>query len=466
MEGNLQWELDEQFMRLETKWRQKAKQRWFEEFDENIRFFHLTAILQSKANFIHSINDGNGNVLTEWELIAENQDICRLPSPKEIRAVVFNMASFKSPGPDGQKRGMQLRSVTAYPNLKNGLARLKEYPGYGKMQSSVRSLLHWEPVYQSHHYQPSVFGRNHGSQYSKTTLQAYFQLQWNPSSRIGLPPSQENSQPKRRIAPSNKFPIQQTKSLTYWVETTHHVFLCCPFSERVWMLSKWQLRLHPLSHLSIREWFLTISDPHSCFYPDCEMQQEFITSWALTLELIWKARNDRIHGKETQAPEMIAKVVRKNATAYLNARNSRKMKIQTNCKWMPPPAESTEIFTYDASPAELRVIRIAVEKVNSVDKDDAIFESDSAVAIKWITNPTEESDRAATFDIEEIRRIWEYRPNWKFRKIPRLYNGLAHGVSKWAHGANWDDPIPPPIFPNSVFCDEGPISLELLRCDL
>ncbi|KAL0431246.1 UNVERIFIED_CONTAM: hypothetical protein Sradi_0750600 [Sesamum radiatum] len=136
------------------------------------------------------------------------------------------------------------------------------------------------------------------------------------------------------------------------------------------------------------------------------------------------------------------------------------MKIQTNCKWMPPPAgcikinsdvafnedkavaafivrnqdgfillaESIEIFTYDASLAELRAIRIAVEKVNSPDKDDAIFESDSAVAIKWITNPTEEPDRAATFDIEEIRRIWEYRPNWKFRKIPRLCNGLAHGV--------------------------------------
>ncbi|KAL0416868.1 UNVERIFIED_CONTAM: hypothetical protein Slati_3518700 [Sesamum latifolium] len=107
-----------------------------EEGDANTKFFHLTAILQSKVNFIHSIRMKEGSMTTEWELIGnefvdffqnlfiteflyntldfleflqelmprvistcDNQDVCRLPSTEEIKDV-FEMASFKSPGPD------------------------------------------------------------------------------------------------------------------------------------------------------------------------------------------------------------------------------------------------------------------------------------------------------------------------------------------------------------------------------
>ncbi|KAL0352596.1 UNVERIFIED_CONTAM: hypothetical protein Scaly_1648300 [Sesamum calycinum] len=230
----LQTELDEQLTRLQIKWQQKVKQRWFENGDANTKFFHLMVILQSKANFIHSIKTQEGNVVREWKHIGNefslyfkslfqsdfeysrpppsdhlleilpsvvtadgNHEICVIPTAEEIKATVFEMASFKSPSPDG------------------------------------------------------------------------------------FPP----------------------------VEDAHHLFLKCPFSERIVLLSKWQVRLHPLSHLQLREWFLLISDPKSnVFPPGCD-QQEFLTTWAITLELIWNAREETTNcrGSCSDHPQMLEK---------------------------------------------------------------------------------------------------------------------------------------------------------------
>ncbi|KAL0285092.1 UNVERIFIED_CONTAM: hypothetical protein Sangu_2794700 [Sesamum angustifolium] len=69
----------------------KAKQRWLEDGDANTIFFHLTVVLQSKANSIHSIKIRED----------ENQEICVIPTAEEIKATVFEMAGFKSSGLDG-----------------------------------------------------------------------------------------------------------------------------------------------------------------------------------------------------------------------------------------------------------------------------------------------------------------------------------------------------------------------------
>ncbi|KAL0402832.1 UNVERIFIED_CONTAM: LINE-1 retrotransposable element O protein [Sesamum radiatum] len=281
------------------------------------------------------------------------------------------------------------------------------------------------------------------------------------------------------------------------VETAHHVFLCCPFTEKIWLLSKWQVRLHPLSHLSLREWFMKISDPKSSFFPDCSIQQEFITAWAITFELIWRARNERLHENLVKTPEVIARCIQRNTIDHCTVQKLRKTLLQINVEWRPPPegwikantdiafkenkcvaaliirdhqgfirrAAATKIFVPNASLAELRAIRLVVEELNRKNIEYAIFESDSLEAINWITGMEADADFAAQIDIKAIKSIWNRWPKWEFCKIPRLCNGLAHGIAKWAHGANWDGPIPPPMFPTDVICDKGPTSLERLMVD-
>ncbi|KAL0320092.1 UNVERIFIED_CONTAM: hypothetical protein Sradi_5270700 [Sesamum radiatum] len=221
------------------------------------------------------------------------------------------------------------------------------------------------------------------------------------------------------------------------IEDAHHLFLGCLFTERVWLLSKWQVRLHPLSHLSLREWFLQITTPDSNFFPDRSIQQEFITTWAITLELIWRERNDRVHCNGAHAPEEIARTALNKSIDHCMARAAKKSTEQIYCAWSPPPpgwikinsnvslkdnkcvaaftirdhfstlisAEAKEIFASDPSVAELKAIRMAVSKIHADNVEHAILESDSAVAVKWIKNKAEEIDQAALIDVQEIRKI-------------------------------------------------------------
>ncbi|KAL0439338.1 UNVERIFIED_CONTAM: putative ribonuclease H protein [Sesamum latifolium] len=252
-------------------------------------------------------------------------------------------------------------------------------------------------------------------------------------------------------------------SLCDWqVENAHHLFLCCPFAERIWILSKWQVRLHLLSHLTLREWFLAISNPNSSSFPDQSTQKEFITTWAITLERIWKARNDKVHGNDQQTLEAIAAGILKSSNEYWKVRNARLVQTKTNEEWSPPPtgwlkantditlkeekcfagiivrdhesklirAITKEMFARNASTAELRAIKLAVETLHKDNVENVIFETDSLEATQWISGKIEEADHAAQFDVKMIKDVWAIRPNLIFRKIPRLCNGMAHGLAK------------------------------------
>ncbi|KAL0402502.1 UNVERIFIED_CONTAM: hypothetical protein Slati_4280100 [Sesamum latifolium] len=211
-------------------------------------------------------------------------------------------------------------------------------------------------------------------------------------------------------------------------------FTRLPVFERIWLHSKWQVRLCVWSHLSLREWFIKISDRGSTGFPDWNTQQEFLTTWAVTLEQIWKARNDRMHGNLCKIWTKLQ--IGNKINDHSNAQNVQRSKAQTNEEWIAPPIDwvkantditfkdgkwfatlinrnhsslltraiTTKLFVYNASLAELRAIRIAAEILHKDEIEKAIFETDSLEAIQWIKGNLDNVDVAAVIDVKNIKK--------------------------------------------------------------
>ncbi|KAL0285634.1 UNVERIFIED_CONTAM: hypothetical protein Sangu_2770100 [Sesamum angustifolium] len=91
LEEALQVELDEQYKRVEVMWKQKAKQRWLKMVTRTREF------VQNSHPFPPDLESLIPQVVAE----EDNVSLCENPTADEIKSVVFEMAPFKSPGPDG-----------------------------------------------------------------------------------------------------------------------------------------------------------------------------------------------------------------------------------------------------------------------------------------------------------------------------------------------------------------------------
>jgi hypothetical protein len=120
--------------RNETLWRQKSRETWLKEGDRNSRFFHISSVVRRRRNTIDAIRGDDGEWIVKVSDIKEfvvdkfqdlfavediscpaelenlipsmvteddNLLLCQIPSPREIKNIVFGMQSLKSPGPDG-----------------------------------------------------------------------------------------------------------------------------------------------------------------------------------------------------------------------------------------------------------------------------------------------------------------------------------------------------------------------------
>jgi hypothetical protein len=120
--------------RNETLWRQKSRETWLKEGDGNSRFFHISSVVRRRRNTIDAIRGDDGewivkvldirefvvdkfqdlfavediSCLAELEnlipsMVTEDDNLllCQIPSPREIKNIVFGMQSLKSLGPDG-----------------------------------------------------------------------------------------------------------------------------------------------------------------------------------------------------------------------------------------------------------------------------------------------------------------------------------------------------------------------------
>ena len=134
MEAFIQIELNGWLKKYETVWRQKSRETWLKDGDKNSRFFHLTTIIRRRRNAIDAIKFDNGewitnkadikefillkfqhlfneeapyfppdfeNLITTSVTPQENDHLCTISSAKDIKDTLFEMQSFKAPGPDG-----------------------------------------------------------------------------------------------------------------------------------------------------------------------------------------------------------------------------------------------------------------------------------------------------------------------------------------------------------------------------
>ncbi|KAL0300641.1 UNVERIFIED_CONTAM: putative mitochondrial protein [Sesamum radiatum] len=122
-------------------------------------------------------------------------------------------------------------------------------------------------------------------------------------------------------------------------EDSHHLLLECAFTERIWFSSKWKFRLFPFRHLSVSEWFLTITGKDQRFLPPNSTQEEFITFWIAVLDLIWGNRNNILHGKPKMEPDAVARIAHTHTVEHSQAQVLKSLKASSVVfdKWLPPP---------------------------------------------------------------------------------------------------------------------------------
>uniref|UniRef100_A0A2N9HH03 Reverse transcriptase domain-containing protein n=1 Tax=Fagus sylvatica TaxID=28930 RepID=A0A2N9HH03_FAGSY len=134
LEAKLQCDLNGWLAKLEIVWKQKSRELWLKEGNRNSKFFHLSTIIHRRRNAIDVIKGDNGvwivnrkeikdfvvdkfqDLFTEDQVMfpagleqlispsitdVDNDKLCSIPTPVEIKEVVFGMYSDKAPGPDG-----------------------------------------------------------------------------------------------------------------------------------------------------------------------------------------------------------------------------------------------------------------------------------------------------------------------------------------------------------------------------
>lgn len=117
-------ELSEWLIRSEVLWRQKSRELWLKLGDKNSKFFHLSTIIHRRNNNVNAIKKDDGTWIYESNQIRklfqdyfmelfkeeeisfpkhlehlvlpciteeENDVLKKIPSPKEIKAVLFKM---------------------------------------------------------------------------------------------------------------------------------------------------------------------------------------------------------------------------------------------------------------------------------------------------------------------------------------------------------------------------------------
>ncbi|XP_060969488.1 uncharacterized protein LOC133036771 [Cannabis sativa] len=84
----------------EAFWKQRSKQLWLKEGDQNSSYFHKMATTRKRQNCIDRLRDNHGNWV-DWDNDFVHSELRQVVTVEEVKKAVFQMHPDKSPGPDG-----------------------------------------------------------------------------------------------------------------------------------------------------------------------------------------------------------------------------------------------------------------------------------------------------------------------------------------------------------------------------
>ncbi|KAI3467460.1 hypothetical protein Pfo_024123 [Paulownia fortunei] len=196
-------------------------------------------------------------------------------------------------------------------------------------------------------------------------------------------------------------------------------FLDALFAERTWFCSHWNLRISSFRHLTLEDSFL----------PTEEFKEEFINFWVIVFYIIWKVRNEAVHGGTRMQEIDVARLALKMSEEHWAIQKEKRHSFPQANEWktlLPGWLKvntdiafhdgGVKMHAHDVSAGEMLAIQDAFEVIDKAKVDKVIFE---------------------------------------IRKIPRACNDAVHFLKKWAETTFWFDFVQNHNFPQEALCDGG-----------
>uniref|UniRef100_A0A2N9FR65 Reverse transcriptase domain-containing protein n=1 Tax=Fagus sylvatica TaxID=28930 RepID=A0A2N9FR65_FAGSY len=250
-------------------------------------------------------------------------------------------------------------------------------------------------------------------------------------------------------------------------ESEVHLFKECHVAKMAWFGTKWCIRLEKFQINSRLDLVNLFIDPPNELLDQNFNQDQFLLLAAITVELIWKARNETIFNKKdlvlNTLPNHIEKVF---DLYYKDSRLDSNMDIQCPQVWKAPQAQGIKmnvdaawkdgkaslaviardhhgecvkawvlnVVTISAEAAEAMAVRMAVLKVLEEKYYHVVIEGDAKFVMDSLSTSFHRGSWEAARIIEDILQLVKVLQGTSliFQWTRRNSNVVAHLLAKWA----------------------------------
>ncbi|KAG8367107.1 hypothetical protein BUALT_Bualt16G0038200 [Buddleja alternifolia] len=232
-------------------------------------------------------------------------------------------------------------------------------------------------------------------------------------------------------------------------ETEEHVFIKCPAARNAWWRSKWGIRTDNFVDKNMFDLVSILLDHNNQCFPNGDFHMEFLQFSVCLMELLWKNRNNRLHGNECDSIDKIVELADKKAQDHLKVQLAKRMKKQV-CEDAFVPMNECLIVNIDAAykdgvmcsgvvvrdsagnflfaaansnsavdarDAELQAIWDACVWLEKAHFPNIQFANDCLGAIQGILNHQEAVDWKYEILTLDIRAFFGFKPGWSLNFI-------------------------------------------------